>query len=265
MLAYDNIDHNPRSTTCRSSFHGSCMSVIQFPSTETPGERIFPADIINPDEVGKSEVAALPATYTTLTEVIYSRSEQAYVPDMNISLPLKHDPQPTDTFLQQSYRWLNHAQRLIDLDGPLPDSEWISWGAYHAKRHSVTLPVTPSYMLPLFRESATSPTMIYHAMKTCIAVTNHLNPGQVPVIIADQPLHYTLKRLQIKYPEEVGEAKLLTMLGPMHTEKMLWESAGSYLEGSGWTSVLSVSGVHWCFSSHQDALFPPGTISLLLG
>ena len=33
------------------------------------------------------------------------------------------------------------------------------------------------------------------------------------------------------------------MLGALHTEKMLYEVLGDWLEGSGWTSLLSVGGV----------------------
>ena len=61
--------------------------------------------------------------------------------------------------------------------------------------------------------------------------------------MTDQPLYYTIKRLQHKYTTEVGEDKLIVILGAMHTEKMMLETAGRYLEKSGWTSMLSASGV----------------------
>ena len=35
--AVDNIDHNPSSTTCKDSFHGTAISLVQHPTTVSPG------------------------------------------------------------------------------------------------------------------------------------------------------------------------------------------------------------------------------------
>src|SRR6218665_1375665 len=37
VVALDNIDHNPSSTTTHSSFHGSGISIIQFPTVNNQG------------------------------------------------------------------------------------------------------------------------------------------------------------------------------------------------------------------------------------
>ncbi len=38
MGAVDNIDHNPNSTTASGSFHGTGMSLFQYPSQESQGQ-----------------------------------------------------------------------------------------------------------------------------------------------------------------------------------------------------------------------------------
>ena len=34
----DNLDHNPSSTTSVDSFHGNCISLIQVPTSDDPGD-----------------------------------------------------------------------------------------------------------------------------------------------------------------------------------------------------------------------------------
>ena len=127
----------------------------------------------------------------------------------------------------------------------LEAGEWISWAAYYA---SIAEPVsfipTKSYMLPLFTESPTSPAMAWHAMKVFCQAINYLNPGQTLVMVADQPLFTLAKKLQWKFPQtQLGEDSFLVILGPMHTEKMLWSVSGDWLDGSGWTTAITNSGI----------------------
>ena len=48
---FDNIDHKPSSTTAKSALHGTCISIHQHFSLDTPVERVV--DILNPAEMGK--------------------------------------------------------------------------------------------------------------------------------------------------------------------------------------------------------------------
>jgi len=43
-----------------------------------------------------------------------------------------------------------------------------------------------------------------------------LNPGQVPVITADQPIYATAKKIQWQWPEDYGESHFLIMFGGLH-------------------------------------------------
>ena len=242
ILRYDNINHQTRAMTCRTSFNGSCLSTIQFPTMDSPGERIMPNQIINPEVTGRAEVSLLPPSYTNLKEVIFSKDVPSVIPNINVTCDLKKDPRPLEEFLINEYTWLEHVHQLLNVED-LPDSTYLSWGAYFAKLYPNTQTKTPGHMNPLFRECSTSPIMVYHAIHQTIAITNHLNPGQIPILVADQPLYQLIKRLQHKYEDSIGEHKFIAILGPMHVEKIMWETAGSYLEKSGWTSLLSSSGI----------------------
>ncbi len=74
-------------------------------------------------------------------------------------------------------------------------------------------------------------------------ITDHLNPGQVPVMAFDQPLFALAKVVQWKWPEVLGEKKFVVMFGGLHIEMALWSTVGDFLEGSGWTAALTEAGV----------------------
>jgi len=70
-----------------------------------------------------------------------------------------------------------------------------------------------------------------------------LNPGQVPVIAADQPLYALAKQIQWHWPEKYGEDKFVIMFGGLHIEMAALRSIGTFLQGSGWTAALGEAGV----------------------
>ena len=69
-----------------------------------------------------------------------------------------------------------------------------------------------------------------------------LNPGQTPVIAADQPLYALLKQIQWEWPE-YGEDKFVIMSGGLHIEMAALKSLGTLLEDSGWTSAIVEAGL----------------------
>ena len=176
--AYDNIDHNTRATTCRTTFHGSCCFVLQFPTPDNQGT-IGPECILNPEVMGKKGIDILPQSYTNMAdEVSLPKSEDFYVPDLELNSWLKSVAPPLAETLQDSYQWLKHAHEHYKQD-QLSRNNWISWSAYYASHNVEIPPVTPSFMLPWFLESATSPVMVHHAMGIARSVTSYRNPGQV--------------------------------------------------------------------------------------
>ena len=122
--------------------------------------------------------------------------------------------------------------------------ENMSWVAYNSSQHQEhPHPVTPAYLLPLFPEAAHSFTMIFHAMSVVKAVVAHQNPGQVPVLVADQHLFLIAKKIQWNSPQIFGEEQFVGFLGGMHVEMTAFRLLGNWLDSSGWTTAIINSGV----------------------
>ena len=232
--ALDNFDHNLTSMTARSTYHGTGPSLTQHNVSD-----LLPpicSDILSESAVGKKKVSDLPAFYTNLPEVSLEKKESFYVPASPTNSPLVPDSPSLEQLLLGEYRWLEHAHQNL--------SQWISWGAYHASiAQSLTSAKAFSQMLPLFAELANTAAMVYHGMNVIRAAIAYLNPGQIPIMVVDQPLYTLAKKIQWKYPETHGEAVFVAMLGGLHIEKMLYQVLGDWLDGSGWTSILVTAGV----------------------
>ena len=65
-------------------------------------------------------------------------------------------------------------------------------------------------LLPVFGEHANTPAMIHHAMLLIQQQTKYLNPGQTPVMTADQPLFALAKKIQWLKPDVLGETNYLS-------------------------------------------------------
>ena len=98
-------------------------------------------------------------------------------------------------------------------------------------------------MLPLLRDEANSVATICHVMDRIRDTVRLLNPGQIPVITADQPIFATAKQIQWQWPETYGEDKFVIMFGGLHIEMNALKSLGSLLQDSGWTAALTEAGV----------------------
>ena len=120
---------------------------------------------------------------------------------------------------------------------------YISWAAYHVQQQST--PVRPKAkiaLLPLFHENANSVAMIKHAITIIKETTEHLNPGQIPVVVMDQPLFSLAKQIQWTWPH-LSEEHFVVMLGALHIEMAMGNMLGKWLDGSGWSSALIEAGV----------------------
>ena len=63
--AIDNADYNPSSTTTQSAFHGTTLSMIQFPTKDNPGTVREPI-VIDPQNKTRS---SMPDFYMTVPVV----------------------------------------------------------------------------------------------------------------------------------------------------------------------------------------------------
>ena len=85
--------------------------------------------------------------------------------------------------------------------------------------------------------------MIKHGITVLQRATEFLNPIQIPVMEFDTPLFAPTKFFQWKWLETHGENKVVAMLGGLHIEKAMWKTFGDYLDGSGWTTALTLAEI----------------------
>ena len=64
---------------------------------------------------------------------------------------------------------------------------------------------------------------------------------QAPVIVVDQPMYSLPKKLQWNFPVTHGEDKYVVFLGGMHVKLTVDKCLGNWLEGSGWTTVVTTN------------------------
>ena len=117
------------------------------------------------------------------------------------------------------------------------------WAVYHIQLQSTSVcPKAKIALLPLFSENANVVAMIKHAMAITKAATEHLNPGQISVILMDQPLLSLAKQIQWTWPP-LSEEHFVVMLRGLYIEMAILNMLGKWLDGSGWSSALVEAGI----------------------
>lgn len=226
--AFDNLDHNPSSSTAYGSFHGSALSLTQHSH-----------EAIDSGEIACSKISAdtpkhlqeLPAFYNSMQVVDYTKhSAQAPVTTVSISSFLVDN---MSLLMDGEIDWLNHVWQNYSSDILL------SWSAFYAKQESpIQHPKCKTSLLPLFNEKSTDPTMVYHAMLLIKRSTEVLNPNQSPVMACNQPIYAIAKQLQwSEISPDVSEQGFFVMLGGLHIEKASLKVVGDILKDSEWSRL----------------------------
>ena len=225
----DNIDHNPTATTATISFHGTSMSLFQYPTQANEGEKRKPFQI---RDLSVKKVPELPETFTNIRPTAFTSK--------NPSPPRVEHPTNIKTHqaclkLADEIEWLDKVSGTEQLDVNLS----ITWPAHHAsKQRGVAFDESITSLLPLLRESAHSVATIRHVMDRVKDTVAYLNPDQTPVIAADQPIYTIAKQIQWQWPNQYGEDKYVIMFGGLHIEMAAFKSIGTLLQSSGWTGAL---------------------------
>lgn len=178
--ALDNIDHNPTSTTAEGSFHGTGISVIQFPTQETAG---ISREVCAYEAYKSSkQKPSLPESYTNVQ--VIQVNESTKVPEVTTT-EVKGNVEHAK---KKEQEWITHSLKLLDLD-KVEKGQALSWAAYHASlQPQVKVPCAITALRPLFLEKADSPAMVKHGMDILKGITEHLNPEQTPVLACDCPI-----------------------------------------------------------------------------
>ena len=85
--------------------------------------------------------------------------------------------------------------------------------------------------------------MVKHGMSIIKRTTAHVNPGQTPVMTVDQPLFALAKMIQWEWSDDYGVDKFVVLMEGLHIEMAMLKVLGDWLEGSGWTYVVSAASV----------------------
>ena len=213
--AVDNIDHNPSSVTAKDSFHGTGISLMQHPSHECAGldRGVL---VINQSTPSTKSIAPLPPAYTSVSPAAL-KTKQFTAP--KVQGPVRPpDLQTAARAADEENEWLKVVMAALEKE-ELDKGDWVSWSAYHADiQQAVIPPAAINALLPLFLDNAHSVAMIRHSMDIVKAAVQHLNPGQAPVLAADQPLYALAKEIQWTWPASHGEDHFVIMLGGLHIE-----------------------------------------------
>ena len=173
-----------------------------------------------------TSVPQLPESYSVVLPAEYP-SNELYVPHTpNLSCRPSHNLLHGATVKDESR--MSHVSKLLAQD-MLPDGEVITWSGYNSRlmNDESMKPKAVIGVLPLFPDKAATPSMMKHVMHLTIQGTEAFNPGQRPVLGADQPLYAIAKQLQWKFPDTLGEDKMVLMMGALHIEdkmpRLLWK------------------------------------------
>lgn len=198
-MAVDNIDHNMSSSTSKGSFHGTAITVHTHPNSVTESVAVIPNECSNigahrfklkPLPLAYTVVEAVPAIETNIIKIpLYSRLPEISRKTVEAALETEND-------------WIDLVETSLN-DVTLTDVN-VNWSSFHANRQEKDIIPCEIGLLPLFQESAHTPSMIYHAMNICKKVTNYLNEGQTAVCACDEPLYAIFKQVQWTHPELFG-------------------------------------------------------------
>ena len=117
----------------------------------------------------------------------------------------------------------------------------ISRSAYFASLQEY-VPKTPAIttLLPMFRERLL---LLERGMNIIKQLTNHVNPGQIPVLTVDQPLYAIANKIQWSWTTEYGERHDTVLMSGIQVEMNILSLLDDWLEGSCWIYIMTSANV----------------------
>ncbi len=129
--------------------------------------------------------------------------------------------------LTDEYEWLSK----FSLTQEVGDEVNVSWLAHHAERkRGLEFKVSITSLLPLLCDGAYSVATVRHSRDIAKDAISHLNPNQVPVITADQPIYAVAKQVQWHWPDRYGEDRSVVMFGGLHIQMAAFRSPDTLLQ-----------------------------------
>ena len=204
--AIDNIDHNHSSATTTTSFHGTSITIFQH--TDHSMQNVPVQYDMNNSMTTKTK---LPSYYT---DIEHSKGGKPEPPAVLMSEELCLDKEN----LNEAEEWLNILKNPF---GQI--EERASFSGFYSRHSSTKSFLSISQLLPILPESINTPATVRQCARIIVKLKEKLNPSQVPIIAADQPVYGLGKQVQGLNPHEFGNIIRMMFLNIIDT----------WLDGSG--------------------------------
>ena len=124
---------------------------------------------------------------------------------------------------------MNHVEEVAEKQNGSASMP-VSWAAFHCNSQpTVDKPKSTIALLPIFKDQAHLGAMILHNMNSVKTVVAYLNPGQTPVLTADQPLYALAKLIQWNFPEIHPEDSFIVVFGSLYIKMNILKVLGNWL------------------------------------
>ena len=167
--AIDNIDHNSSSSTSKSSFYGTSISLFQYPTKEMQNKRFIYT------EGTENLKPSLPESYTNILPAKNTKPE-----------PLNRTgtiPCSNTNNLNGIDLWI---KQLSSFDFNNNQEKEISFAAFFSANSSSAMQNSISTLLSILEDSINSTAMVCHCIEIVRNTINHLNPGQITALTTNQ-------------------------------------------------------------------------------
>ena len=212
----DNLDESGR-----FEFHGTVITMTSHLTHDNLGENPPPLRL---DHTEGAEIH-LPDEFATVPYI------DGFAGDIIIKSSVKWNEavaQPREQEFMPEEEWLKHLYKVVvNKKGELQERPvtYSGFFSYNQPAEEVR-PRASVGIFPIFYEKASTVGMQKHAMQVSMKASTFVNPGQVPVIVADCPLYALQKKCQWIFADEVGESKIVCFLGLLHVEMATQECGG---------------------------------------
>jgi len=122
ISALDNLDHNPSSTTSKGSFHGTGISLFQFPTSAKFWNVQSDITLHLPGVTKNHQLT----DYYVNVPVVALQTTKVSVPQQSVS-----QENQLENAKSKENNWLSHASKLLEKH-EVESGDTISWSAFHA-------------------------------------------------------------------------------------------------------------------------------------
>lgn len=247
VFSDDNIDKNASSATSIMNFHGTSVSIFQFPDGDCGDLRFRRPYTDLSDEEKKEHHCPALSEFMTVKEiqiaskVLCPTSSNLFTKDDEKRLKAEFEKG-----MQEENMWLGSVCQGLKPNPPgNQDVRALSWAAYHEnkKRDQGSNNKTTIVILPVLTDASHTNEVQYHLMKIAVSYTKYLNPSQTAVGSSDLPLYALKKNIQCARPSEFPQDVYFCFLGPLHIEHAALQCLGQLIKGTGLEDIITAASL----------------------